>query len=334
MALITWLAIKTWRQSRMAAFCVLFFLINIVLVLKIIPLGTEFTANRYLYLPSIGLFLWVAWGLEKLRHSSCWERRYVRYITVTFVIIVICAFSAVSFERAAVWKDSIAFWNDVISKEKNATLPYLQRSLARADAGDKAGAIADIDSALQIDPSIVPAYVARGRIKSYLKDYSGAIADFSKALELESGNPDAYHGRCVARMESGEIKGAIQDCRQATRYNPDYDKAVGVLCTIDMKIGDLKSAAADCARLVMLRPNDGLAAGTLGNAQAMTGMCGEAVTSLGKAISLGNADRNIYFNRALCRIKLGDRSGACSDWQEGAKLGDAEANSAIRKYCK
>jgi hypothetical protein len=97
-----------WRsQRRLFAFGGLFFLINIVLVLKIVPIGVEFVADRYVYLPSIGLLL-IAVVLAR-QAAPAWRR-----LTMAVLAGVAVWFSAASYVRAEDWRDRLAFESAIL----------------------------------------------------------------------------------------------------------------------------------------------------------------------------------------------------------------------------
>jgi len=78
-----------------------------------------------------------------------------------------------------------------------------------------AGALADCDRALELEPDSFPAYFARGRIKDKQNDTAGAIADFTRALEIDPRQPGAYLLRGVARAELDDEQGAREDYQRA-----------------------------------------------------------------------------------------------------------------------
>jgi tetratricopeptide (TPR) repeat protein len=349
----------------------MFFLINIVLTLRYVPWGFEYADNRYFYLPSIGLLFCLASGIDRLRiamSSQPLARNALMYgIAASFIV----CFTIISFSRTGIWKNSISLWDDVLKKSSQSKVTgvaYLYRGLAKMDEqdyleaikdfsevmrlqplnpyayfdraaarsylGDYAGAIEDSNRALELDPKAVQAYINRAAAKAFLKDYRGAMADYERVLEIDPNNYEIYRGRCLLRSEARDISGAIADCEKATQLNSYGDKARAILCSLRFESGDISGAVSDCAKLVLLRPTDAKAIANLGNAQAMSGMCSDAIGTLSAAIGLGNSDKNIFYNRALCRIRLGDRQGACSDWKESAIQGDRESAGLVGKYCK
>lgn len=97
---------------------------------------------------------------------------------------------------------------------KNADA-YTNQGLARAGIGDRHGAIADFTSAIQLNPSLSLAYYNRGFVRSQLQDYQGAIEDLSRAIELNPEDADSYHCRCLVHYTLGDKKKVIEDFQKA-----------------------------------------------------------------------------------------------------------------------
>src|SRR5439155_25264 len=82
------------------------------------------------------------------------------------------------------------------------------RALARSRKGDRAGARADCDRAIELDPRGVPSWRARARIRAEEGDFEGAIADFGRVIELAPGSAVAWCERASARGKKGDAAGA------------------------------------------------------------------------------------------------------------------------------
>jgi len=93
------------------------------------------------------------------------------------------------------------------------------------DLGDKQGAIADYNQAINIKPDYADAYYNRGIAKKNLGDYQGAIADYNQAIKIKPDYADAYNNRGLAKYELGDYQGEIADYNQAINIKPDYADA-------------------------------------------------------------------------------------------------------------
>src|SRR5678816_3360189 len=105
------LLVALWflRKNKIVVFGIFFYVINLLLVLQIISIGLTIVAERYTYVPYIGLAFILAMLLEKhfmAKNKLAW--------TVTILIVGIFGF--LSFSRTRVWKDSDSLWSDVIRR--------------------------------------------------------------------------------------------------------------------------------------------------------------------------------------------------------------------------
>jgi tetratricopeptide (TPR) repeat protein len=96
-----------------------------------------------------------------------------------------------------------------------------RRGLACLARGELAGALADFDEALSLNPALASAYNSRGATRQELGDLDGALADFDEALRLQSENADVLSNRGAVRAERGDLEGAASDCRLAETLAPD-----------------------------------------------------------------------------------------------------------------
>jgi len=101
----------------------------------------------------------------------------------------------------------------------------VQSGIAKSQAGDPNGAVADFTRAIELDPKSVLAYRNRGVVRGTLGDYQGSAADETRAIELDPTSPLSYYARGLARDMLGDRKGAAEDFRQsALRGDADAEK--------------------------------------------------------------------------------------------------------------
>ena len=98
------------------------------------------------------------------------------------------------------------------------------RGVAKSDLGDKQGAIADYNQAIQFKPDNAEAYLNRGRAKDKLGDYQGAVADYNQAIQFKPDFANAYYNRGNAKKNLGDNQGAISDFNQAAQLYVQQNK--------------------------------------------------------------------------------------------------------------
>jgi protein O-mannosyl-transferase len=150
--LLALLIIIKFRHNRIAVFGTVFFLITIMPVLQFLPVGWAIAADRYTYIPALGIFYIFGEFCFWLHTQKLFGRKYLKVAFVSFLALVFVILSVLSWQRCHVWKDSITFWNDVISKYPNAPLAYNNRGNAYSMNGDDKRAIEDYKTAVRLDP--------------------------------------------------------------------------------------------------------------------------------------------------------------------------------------
>ena len=129
---------------------------------------------------------------------------------------------------------------------------YNKRGIAKSDAGDYQGAIADLNKAIDIDPQFAAAYDNRGVAKRKLKDYHGAIVDFGMAIQFNPQDAIAYYNRGNALSDLDDNQAAIADYNKAIEINPQYHYAYNNRGVSKQALGDLKGACSDWRKAVAL----------------------------------------------------------------------------------
>lgn len=211
LCLITVLCLLKIRKMKFLTAAWLYYLITLSPVIGIVQVGAQAAADRYMYLPSLSLFLLAGAGAAQI------TRKVDRKMVFAAVYPAVCALAAVlvflTVKQAAIWKDSITLWSHEIeyigkvnkSKSVPLVIAYYNRAKAYDQIGDTGRAIEDYSRAISINPEFVNAYNNRGIAYGTIGDFENAIMDFDTALSLNPGDPEASHNRELARraMERG-----------------------------------------------------------------------------------------------------------------------------------
>jgi hypothetical protein len=230
--------------SKMVVFGVSYFLITLLPVLQIVPVGSAMVADRYTYIPSVGICLVFAGAISRIINNRSVGNANRRTIIYAGLITMFIIFGILTYQRCKIWNDSLTLWNDTIAKYPSA-IAYNNRATLRSGSGGIDLALADFNQAIDLDPAFAKAhnnrgiaylskgildsalkdfnqtielqrdyfdaYNNRGIIFVYLKEYDKALADFTRALSLNSGYTRAYTNRGIAYMSKGSFDLAIRD---------------------------------------------------------------------------------------------------------------------------
>jgi tetratricopeptide (TPR) repeat protein len=202
-------------------FAIAFFLINIFLTFQIVPVRKIYMADRYMYLPMIGLLLILGFAIDRIfRLDKKSPNFLIPAISLFFVM-----FFVLGFARVKIWDNSISLWDDVINKTGQNYFPLLKRGISYQQTGNYDVAFADFDKSIKLHSENYYAFENRGYIYLLRDDYQKAKGDFMKSVELNPKSSYAYCSLGFANMELGEYQDALDNLNKAIELENTYADA-------------------------------------------------------------------------------------------------------------
>ena len=251
---VTWLL----RKNKFFVFGILFFVINLLLVLQLITIGSTLISERYTYVPYIGLGFILATYLD-----SSIKEKLLKWFIPSIITLV---FGIITFQRTQVWKDSGTLWTDVIDRFPNAAVPRNQRAIyygqvainetdhARAN-GLLQTALEDCNTALKLKPDYAVALENRQRINLKLDRNQEALADADSLIKLEPDNFMAFYTKGAVYYRLNEFDKAISSLEKCVSLKTDFDQVLNLLGTIYMnKYKKYQEALTHFDRAININP--------------------------------------------------------------------------------
>ncbi len=306
--------IISYKKSKPLFFGISFFLVNIVLLLQLLPVGRAIMADRYAYIPSIGFVFLAGWYLN--------ERKIIPSQAMSLIIlgVYVIFLGILTFQRGKVWKDSMTLWSDVLEKNSRVPVAWYNRGNLKIDNGDYQGAIEDYSEAINVDEGYWKAYINRGNAKNQMKNYLGAIEDFNAVLAIDSGAVNAYVNRANSYKLLGDPSRAIQDYDRAIRMNPDQIELYTNRSNTKYELKDYQGALDDISEAIRKKPD--YATGYSNRAyirKAMDDLPG-AIEDYTRAIEIKPDNSDYYNNRGNLKFQTGDMQGALSDYSSSITI--------------
>ncbi len=291
---ITVIAIITARKHKelMSIWC--YYVVTLIPVLGIVQVGGQAMADRYVYLPGIGLFfaasMLFAWGSERINRSVPWSRVY-RPVSVVVISALLVTLSWLTVRQIGIWNNSIVFWNHVIAQDASQfPLAYNNRGIAYEDQGRFNDALADFNKALAANPYYVDAYYNRGKTLDAMGERDAAIADFNKVLDLNPGNYFACNNLGVLYGKAGSFRIAMEYFSRAVTINPQYADSYFNRGLTSLFAGRDEEALEDFNRTIALKSDFSPAYSKRADLYFKTGRRELALNDLRKACDLGSRD--------------------------------------------
>jgi protein O-mannosyl-transferase len=201
----------------------LWYSITILPVIKIVQIGSDAMADRYHYLPSIGISVMVAWGILSLIKNEFVRRN----ILFPSAIIVVVLMAVLTWQQCGYWKNSIELWSHALKVTKNNAMAHSNYASALYEEGNIDEALNHYNKAINLKPDKEDGsfYNSRGAIYHRKNQYQLAINDYNKAIDLNAANYRAYNNRGLVYVTIGRLEPALEDFNKAIFYKPDFADA-------------------------------------------------------------------------------------------------------------
>ena len=251
LALVTLVCLLRIRSNRYLPVGWFWFLGMLVPVIGIVQVGCQSHADRYTYLPSIGLFIALTWGACDLLV------RHVRPpLLSTAAALILCLLAGAAWCQTRYWHNSTTLWEHAMdcSGESSATMVNYSEVLLRNGRLDEATVI--VNRALELYPTSYEAHNNLGAILSLKGKYEGAMERYRESLSLYPNDVTTHNnlGNCLQKM--GRREEAISEFREAVRINSAFPEAWGNLGSALMAEGKFREAGEAFRKVIRYRPND------------------------------------------------------------------------------
>jgi tetratricopeptide (TPR) repeat protein len=343
----------------------LWYLVMMVPVIGIIQVGSQARADRYTYLPEIGLYMALVWGAIDL--SSKWRRWQIVLAGSGLIILsalIICARTQVSY-----WRNSELLWNHTLActppnyiaegnlaaalreqgRVDEAILHFqkaVQINPADAEAHYNLGAtlhqkgsidevIAQFEQALQIDPDYAEAHDNLGNALFEKGNVDDAITHYQQGLRIKPDNANIHNNLGLALLQKGRLDEAIAQYEQALQIKSDYADAHNNLATALLKKGDITGAVSHFRQTVQFNPDNvnaqGMLAWLLATAPEASVRNGNEAVELAQRVnqSSGGANPAVLRVMAAAYAEAGRFDDAILTGQKARELAQAAGRMAI-----
>jgi tetratricopeptide (TPR) repeat protein len=304
------------RGSRKPAFGALFFFVTLLPVLQIVNSGgMVLVADRYTYVPIVGICFLVSAALAFLTDVKFKNNRAMRGVLYILMAVSIAALSCLTRQRCAVWKNSLTLWNSIVLHEPAAPQAYNGRGGAYRDAGEYDAALADFGREIALKPDDAGGWFGRGYVYcACLGRVEPALADLREAVRLGPDAPDAWNTLGIANGMSGSCDTSFFDFGRALALKPDFPEAyVNRAYAWIQCFKEFDRARNDCSRALALDPGMQKAWLLRGMAGFMRGDNVGAIPDLDKAIKLDPVAAEAYYYRGSAYGNLGLPGRALAD---------------------
>jgi protein O-mannosyl-transferase len=305
----------------------LWYLGMLVPMIGIVQVGSQVRADRYTYLPQIGLYLLLVWGAMELFHQ--WRRS--RVILAAAAVLIITALITRSYFQTSYWQDTETLWKHATTTTSNNYIATNNLAQTLFQSGRFDEAIAECQEALKIKPDFAAAHNnlgaalvenQRGGDGAHWQngDLDEAIAHYRTALQIKPDFAQAWGNLGTALLLKGQVDEAIAHYQKALEIDPNYAEARYSLGNAFVAERKYSEAIADYEAAVRIRPDYFEAHYNLGRVLATIGKTGEALKEFNEALRINGSSANAHCALGSLLGRTGHREEAVAHLIEALRL--------------
>lgn len=226
------------------------FILTLVPVIGIVQVGDQALADRYTYIPLIGLFIMAAWGIPELtRHLP-----YRTAINVLLATVSLTVLTALTWQQIGYWQNSITLFSHAARTIPANYLARFNLGSLYEKKGDFAAAIREYEEALAINPTDIKTLTNLGSALARNREFDAAVGVFRHILELNPDDVMVHTNMGNALSEKGDLDAAVKAYGEAISRDPAYVAAHLNLAITFVKSGDLDEAIREYETALQLKP--------------------------------------------------------------------------------
>jgi tetratricopeptide (TPR) repeat protein len=234
-----------WRQIPSLTVGWLWFLGTLVPVIGLVQVGGQALADRYVYIPLMGLLILVVWGACELARP--WRQRAVALSLAGAAVVIFCF--VLTRQQLSYWQDNEALYRHALAVTDNNFLAHHNLGIALFRKGRIEEAVGQYQEAILVQPDNAVAHYDLATALAVAGRTSDAIVELQAAIRLQPDNAEAHENLGTALGRSGQTGDAISEYREAVKLKPDdpvfhYDlgAALGMYGKIDEAIVEFQEA--------------------------------------------------------------------------------------------
>jgi tetratricopeptide (TPR) repeat protein len=214
---ISFLVLKRMRRNPYLAVGWFWYFITLVPVIGLLQVGGQSMADRYTYIPLIGLFIMIVWGVAEI--GTMWPRLRSVLLVVAGGALVACSY--LSWVQVKFWQNDLILYSHAIETTKKNYVAYLFLGNVYMDEGKIDKAIDQYLNSMKISPTLMAfhylgnAYYAQGKFEQ-------ANSYYFYALMISKDYPDTHYMYGRSLMKLGGVTQAIDQFNWALKIKPDY----------------------------------------------------------------------------------------------------------------
>jgi tetratricopeptide (TPR) repeat protein len=294
----------------------LWYLGTLVPVIGLVQIGGQALADRYTYVPLIGLFLIVAWGLRDL--TAGW--RGVKTLAPVGIGILLSAQAICTWRQVGYWHDAQSLYEHTLRITRNNYLIHYNLGNIFYAQGKLDQAIPHFRASLRIKPTYVKPYNNLGLALFDQGKVDQAISFYNEAIKIQPDYATAHNNLGVALASRGNVEQAISHYTEALRIQPDYAKCHYNLGLALYAQGKVDAAISHYNESLRLQPDFAKAHYNLGLALHAQGKADAAISHFSESLRLKPGFAKAHNNLGVALASQGEVEQAIRHYRQALHL--------------
>jgi len=292
------------------------YLVTLVPVIGLVQAGMQGMADRFTYIPLVGIFLALAWSATELSRG----RRFVRSCFVGGSIVLLAGAVLVTREQVSYWHDDRTLFSHALAVTSRNPVAEWMIGSQYAAQGELGLAQSHFRLALAADPYQVEARSALGSLFELEGRTELATNEYRMSLRMKPGDEFARVHLAGLLRKLGRPQEALAEYEEAARWNPDSVEANYQAGALLLDAGDLVRAASYLETTLRLKPDHADALLCLSDLRSQQGRSVEALAALREVVRLYPTNFELRVNLGSMLWKAGLRQEALTEYREALRL--------------
>ena len=247
---LTVFVVNFWRRFPYLFVGWFWYIGTLVPVIGLVKVGGFAMADRYTYIPLIGLFIIIAWFIPDLVAL----RSHRKVLLATFAMLYLSVLMALTWKQVRYWENSTALFNHTLNVTTDNSLAHMKLGEALAEHNKNAEAIRHYLEALRINPDFVQVHFNLGDVHASLGNFEDAVYYYNEALQKKPDFAKAHNNLGNAMARQGNSEAAVYHYNEALKINPNYAGAYYNLGKIAANQGKIEEAILHYRKVLLLNP--------------------------------------------------------------------------------
>lgn len=322
---ITVICCKYYKKYPYLAVGWFWYLGTLVPVIGLVQVGSQAMADRYAYIPFIGIFIALSWALTEITRN-----RLAQKIASFLVVIMIVGLSVTTYSQVAYWKNSFSLFERALHVTKGNFIAHVGIGNELIKQSRINEAIDHFYASININPKNPANYmglVSLGNALSLQNKKTEAITAFKQALSINWQCDDAYHRLGFVFFETGRVDEAVVEYQKAIALNNDYPVYHGSLGNAYIKQGKTEEAVKEFKEVLRIQPDNASAHNNLGMLYMQQEEEDEALKHFQETVRLQPLFANAHYRLSIILKHKGLNEKADYHYNEAIRI-----NTAFRKF--